>query len=199
MLTKSQMSLLGTHAPDFKLKDVVSGEMMSLSDFKGKKALLVMFICKHCPYVEHIEGELAKIGRDYQDKDISIVAISSNDASTHSDDNPENLKEQAERLGFTFPYLYDETQEVAKKYSAACTPDFFLFDKGPALVYRGQLDDSRPGSFKKITGSDLRGAIDTVLRDGKVDEDQKPSSGCNIKWKLGNEPDYYNSIQENQG
>ena len=182
---------LGTKAPDYSLPDVISGKSVSLKDLSSKKALLVMFICRHCPYVKHIEDELAKIGKDYKDRDVGIVAISSNDPDYDSDDRPESLKEQAESLGFNFPYLYDETQEVAKAYTAACTPDFFLFDKDQKLVYRGQLDGARPENGVPVTGKDLREAIEAVLADKSVNPDQKPSAGCNIKWKAGNEPDYY--------
>ncbi len=191
MLTRSTMLTLGTKAPEFSLPDVVSGKTISLKDFSGKKGLLVMFICHHCPFVKHVQKELAKIGKDYENKNFGIVAISSNDIETHPGDSPENLKRQAEELGFNFPYVYDETQEVAKSYTAACTPDFFLFDKERKLVYRGQLDGSRPGSFKPVTGKDLREAIDSVLADKSVSQEQRPSAGCNIKWKTGNEPAYY--------
>jgi len=189
--TLSTMLELGTAAPDFSLPDVVSGKRVSLGSFEGKKALLVMFICRHCPFVKHVQTELAKIGRDYQNRDIGIVAISSNDADTFPDDSPSSLKSMAVELGFTFPYLYDEDQEVAKAYSAACTPDFFLFDRDRRLVYRGQLDDSRPGNPSPVTGVDLRRAIDAVLNDQPVDRNQKPSIGCNIKWKHGNAPEYF--------
>ncbi len=182
---------LGTKAPDFSLPDVVSGKTISLKDFSDKKALLVMFICRHCPYVKHVQEELARIGKDYENKELGIVAISSNDTETHPDDSPENLKRQAEELSFNFPYCYDESQAVAKAYTAACTPDFFLFDKKRKLVYRGQLDDSRPENFKPVTGKDLRKAIDNLLADKPVSQEQKPSAGCNIKWKPGNEPDYF--------
>jgi peroxiredoxin len=191
-LTKSQMLKLGTKAPDFEIKDVVSGKKYSLDDFKDKKAFLVMFICRHCPFVKHVEKEIAKIGRDYKGKGVGIVAISANDVETHPQDAPENLKQQAESLGFNFPYLYDETQDVAKSYTAACTPDFFLFDENRKLVYRGQLDDARPGKvWVKVDGKDLRSAIDAVLNDKDVSQDQKPSIGCNIKWKEGKEPEYF--------
>ncbi|MCS7030381.1 MAG: thioredoxin family protein [Gloeomargarita sp. SKYG116] len=189
--TPSTMLDLGTPAPDFALPDVVTGKTISLSTFADKTALLVMFICRHCPYVKHIQNELAKLGRDYKDKDIGIVAISSNDAEKYPDDRPESLKEMAQELGFTFPFCYDETQEVAKAYRAACTPDFFLFDRERKLVYRGQFDDSRPGNDLPVTGKDLRAAIDAVLSGQPVSPDQKASIGCNIKWKPGNEPDYY--------
>ena len=191
VLTPSTMTKLGTKAPDFELPDVVSGKKVSLSDFDGKKAFLVMFICHHCPYVQHVKGELAKIGRDYEKKDIGIVAISSNDAENYPEDRPESLKQMAAELKFTFPYCYDEDQSVAKAYTAACTPDFFLFDKDQKLIYRGQLDDSRPGNNKPLTGKDLRFAIDALLAGKPGCADQKPSIGCNIKWKPGNDPDYF--------
>lgn len=187
------MSSLGTSAPDFSLPDAVSSQTISLNDFKDKKALLVIFICHHCPYVQHVKGELAQMGKDYQDKGLGIIAISANDAETFPDDSPENLKEMAKEEGFTFAFAYDETQAVAKAYKAACTPDFFLFDQQKKLVYRGQLDDSRPGNYLPVTGKDLRNAIDMVLADKPVNPDQKPSLGCNIKWKPGNEPDYFSS------
>jgi peroxiredoxin len=189
--TPSTMLALGTQAPDFSLPDVVTGETVSLGTFASKKALLVMFLCRHCPYVKHVEDELAKIGRDYADKNIGIVAISSNDADVYPEDAPESLKEMAESLEFNFPYCFDETQETAKAYTAACTPDFFLFDDARALVYRGQMDGSRPGNDVPITGDDLRAAIEAVLTDQPMSSDQKPSLGCNIKWKEGNEPSYF--------
>lgn len=189
-LTPSQMIPLGTKAPAFALPDVTSGKTVSLADFEDRKGLLVMFICNHCPYVKHVASELAKIGRDYAGKDLGMVAISANDVSTHPDDSPERMKEEAKSRGYTFPYLYDETQDVAKAYSAACTPDFFLFDAGRKLVYRGQLDDSRPGNNVPVTGKDLRAAIDAVLSDGAIPGPQRPSIGCNIKWKRGNAPAY---------
>jgi peroxiredoxin len=185
------MPALETEAPDFLLPDVISGRKISLADFAEKKGLLVMFLCRHCPYVQHVKKELAKLGRDYGEGGLGIVAISSNDASRYPDDAPESLREMAEELGITFPFCYDETQEVARAYRAACTPDFFLFDKSRRLVYRGQLDDSRPGNFKPVNGRDLRAAIDAVLADASVHPTQKPSLGCNIKWKPGNEPPYF--------
>ena len=191
--TLSTMIELGTAAPDFSLPDVVSGKTLSLSDFADKKALLVMFICRHCPFVKHVEGELAQIGIDYESKDIAIVAISANDLAVSSDDAPESLKEMAAQLGFRFPFLYDEQQNTAKAYSAACTPDFFLFDPSRKLVYRGQLDDSRPDSGTPVTGKDLRAALDAALSDRAVNPDQRASIGCNIKWKSGNEPAYFSS------
>ena len=187
-LTPSTMQALGTKAPDFSLPDVVSGQTISLAAFAKKKALLAMFICRHCPYVQHVKKELARIGKDYAAKDIGIVAISSNDAKNYPDDRPDQLKAMAEELGFNFPFCYDESQAVAKAYVAACTPDFFLFNQERRLVYRGQLDDSRPENGKPVTGRDLRAAIDQVLADRPVSPDQKPSVGCNIKWKDGKFP-----------
>jgi peroxiredoxin len=182
-LTESTMLSLGTVAPDFALTDVVTGKTVRRDDFSGKKGLLVIFICAHCPYVKHIEKGLAALGRDYAAQPIGIVAISSNDASTHPADSPAGLKQQAESYGFVFPYLYDESQAAAHAYKAACTPDFFLFDAGLHLVYRGQFDSSRPGSGVPVTGQDLRAAIDLVLAGKPVPTDQRPSIGCNIKWK----------------
>ena len=184
------MKTLGTLAPPFSLSDVVSGKKVSLSDFKGRE-ILVMFICRHCPYVQHVKGELAKLGRNYAGRGLAIAAISSNDAENYPDDAPKSLKTMAEELGFNFPYLYDETQEAAKAYGAACTPDFFLYNSKHELAYRGQLDDSRPGNGKPVTGKDLCAAIDAVLAGKPVSRDQKPSIGCNIKWKPGNEPEYF--------
>lgn len=183
MAIPSNMLALGTQAPDFKLADVTSNQIVSLSTLKDKKALLVMFICRHCPYVKHVQSKLAQLGLDYQDKDIAIAAISSNDPLAYPEDSPESLKEQARELGFTFPYLFDENQNAAKAYQAACTPDFFLFDKDRKLTYRGQFDDSRPGSNAPVTGQDLKAAIESVLNDREVNPDQKPSMGCSIKWK----------------
>jgi peroxiredoxin len=182
-LTQSTMLELGTEAPGFSLPDVRTGRTVHLSDFHGKKALLVMFICAHCPYVRHIEAGLALLGQDFAAEPVGIVAISSNDAVHYPDDNPEGLNRQAETQGFTFPYLYDETQEVAKAYDAACTPDFFLFDASFKLVYRGQFDSSRPGNGIPVTGEDLRFAIGQLLHDKHVPAEQTPSIGCNIKWK----------------
>lgn len=191
VLTASTMLQLGTKAPDFQLPDVVSGETMRLSTFVGKKALLVMFICRHCPFVKHVQDELAQLGKDYVNRDVGIVGISSNDVSKYPDDAPESLKAMAVELGLPFPVCYDESQETAKAYTAACTPDFFLFDANQQLVYRGQMDDSRPSNGKKVTGEDLRAAIDAVLAGKPVNPEQKPSIGCNIKWTPGNEPTYY--------
>ena len=190
-LTTSTMLALGTKAPDFTLPDVISGKAISLSTFAGKKALLVMFICRHCPYVVHVREELAKLGRDYAGKDVGIVAISSNDAANYPDDAPDQLKAMAKELGFTFPFCYDEIQQTARAYTAACTPDLFLFGKDRTLIYRGQLDDSRPGNGKPVTGRDLRAAIDAALGGKPVSPTQMPSMGCNIKWKKGIEPAYY--------
>ncbi|QFZ91496.2 thioredoxin family protein [Synechococcus elongatus] len=187
--TASTMLALGTVAPDFALPDVVSGRTVQLADFRDRPGLLVMFICQHCPFVKHIEAELAAIGHDYPA--LGIVAISPNSLQTHPQDGPEQLKAQAERLGFAFPYCLDESQAVAKAYTAACTPDFFLFDRDRRLVYRGQLDDSRPSNDRPVTGADLRAAITAVLAGEAPSADQKPSIGCNIKWHPGQEPDYY--------
>jgi len=181
--TPSVMLPLGTIAPDFNLPDTVSGKIISLKDFQGCKGLLVMFICQHCPFVKHVEQELAKIGHDYGSQNLGIVAISSNDAQNYPDDSPANLKQMAEKLNFNFPFCYDETQEVAKAYQAACTPDFYLFDSDFRLVYRGQLDDSRPSLDIPVTGKDLRDAIASLLAGKPINPEQKPSLGCNIKWK----------------
>lgn len=191
--TDSQMLTLGTEAPRFSLPDVTSGKKVSLKNFSDKKCLLVMFICKHCPYVKNVQEEISKLAKDYQDKGLGIVAISSNDIEKYPEDAPESLKDQAEELGFNFPYLFDETQEVAKAYKATCTPDFFLFGEDKKLVYRGQLDDSRPGNNISPDGGGLRAAIDAVLAGEKVSPEQKASTGCNIKWKPGNEPEYFSS------
>ncbi len=176
------MLALGTDTPDFSLPDVVTGANVSLADFAGKKALLVMFICKHCPFVVHVQEELARLGNDYAETGLGIVAIGSNDVENYPEDSPENLKKMARQLGFVFPFCYDESQAVAKAYAAVCTPDFFLFDESRKLVYRGQLDDTRPGKGTP-NGRDLRAAIDAVLADRGVETDQKPSVGCGIKWK----------------
>ena len=182
-LTPSTMLALGTAAPAFTLPDVVSGKTVSLETFAGTSALLVMFICRHCPYVQHVKDQLARLGQDYRGKSVGIVAISSNDAVNYPDDAPDQLKAMATELGFTFPFCYDESQAVATAYTASCTPDFFLFDGLRQLVYRGQLDDSRPGNGKPVTGRDLRAAIDAVLTGKPVSQAQQPSIGCNIKWK----------------
>lgn len=190
-MVESTMLPLGTAAPHFELRDVVSGKTINLGTFADAKALLVMFICRHCPFVKHVEQELARIGKDYGPQGVGIVAISANSLQTHPQDGPEHLKAQAQDVGFTFPYCFDETQDVAKAYTAACTPDFFLFDEAKTLAYRGQLDDSRPGNGKPVTGSDLRAALDAVLSGSAMPGDQTPSIGCNIKWTPGNEPDYF--------
>lgn len=188
---KSTMLELGSKAPDFNLEDTISGEKFSLTGYIGNKALLVMFICNHCPYVKKIKKGLVEFASDYMPKGVGIVAISSNDVENYPEDSPERMKEDAEEFGYPFPYLYDETQEAAKKYKAACTPDFFLFDENHELAYRGQFDDSRPKNDKPVTGKDLRAAADAILAGEPVPEEQVPSIGCNIKWKKGNEPDYF--------
>ncbi len=192
VLTPSTMLRLGAAAPDFRLPDT-NGNLVSRDDFRGSRGLLVVFICNHCPFVKHIRAGLAEFGRDYQDTGLAMVAISSNDVSTHPEDSLPHMKEEASAAGYVFPYLYDETQEVAKAYRAACTPDFFLFDQDRKLVYRGQFDDSRPGNGVPVTGRDLRLAVDAVLEGKPIPEPQKPSIGCNIKWKRGAEPDYFGS------
>jgi thiol-disulfide isomerase/thioredoxin len=188
--TASTMLTLGTKAPDFSLADVVTGDAVTLASFAGKKALLVMFVCRHCPYVRHVVPELTRLGRDYAAKDVGIVAISANDAAAYPDDAPAGLKQMAVEAGLSFPLCHDESQATARDYRAACTPDFFLFDGQRKLVYRGQLDASRPGNGQPVDGRDLRGAMDAVLAGRPVDPTQRPSLGCNIKWKPGNEPDY---------
>lgn len=187
----STMLELGTKAPKFSLTDTVTGNKVELKDFRGNKALLVIFICNHCPYVKNIKEGLVKYATDYLPKGVGIVAISSNDVENYPDDSPEKMKEDAEKFGYPFPYLYDEDQEAAKAYMAACTPDFFLFDEKHELKYRGQFDSSRPGNDEPVTGKDLREATDKVLKGEPVPEKQIPSIGCNIKWKKGNEPDYF--------
>ncbi|VAX20332.1 Alkyl hydroperoxide reductase and/or thiol-specific antioxidant family (AhpC/TSA) protein [hydrothermal vent metagenome] len=181
--TPSNMLPLGTTAPDFNLIDTVSDKMISLNDIKGESATVVMFICNHCPFVKHVNEELVRLANDYKDKGIGFVAISSNDVKNFPQDSPELMKKNAEQLGYPFPYLYDETQEIAKAYDAACTPDFYIFDKNLKLVYRGQLDSSRPGNDKPIDGRDIRNALDAILAGKEVDPNQVPSMGCNIKWK----------------
>jgi peroxiredoxin len=181
--TPSVMVDLGTKAPDFTLEDVVSGEKKSLSELKSDKATVIMFICNHCPFVKHVQDELVRLANDYIPKGVSFVAISSNDADNYPQDSPEKMKEVAEEKGYPFPYLFDETQEVAKAYQAACTPDFYIYDGDLKLVYRGQLDDSRPGNNEPVNGKDIRAALDNILAGKPVDEHQKPSIGCNIKWK----------------
>ena len=189
-LTPSTMLPLGTAAPDFKLPDT-GGKMVSLANFKGQPALLVAFICNHCPYVIHLRAGLAQLARDYLPRNVSMAGISSNDAANYPADSPDKMKEEAKKAGYLFPYLYDETQAVAKSYRAACTPDIFLFDRNQRLVYRGQFDASRPNNGIPVTGNDLRAALDAVLTGKAVSEKQIPSIGCNIKWKAGNAPDYF--------
>jgi peroxiredoxin len=188
--TPSTMLPLGTQAPSFSLPNV-DGRTVSLDDFKGAPALLVAFICNHCPFVKHVATGLAELGREYQARGVAVVAINSNDAGSYPADSPEQMVHEAESRGYTFPYLYDEDQSVAKAYRAACTPDFYVFDRERKLVYRGQLDSSRPDSGIPVTGKDLRAALDAVLAGKPVLADQKPSIGCNIKWKAGNEPEYF--------
>lgn len=188
-LTPSTMLPLGTSAPDFRLPDT-NGKTVALADFKEAPALLVLFICNHCPYVKHIRAGLAEVGRDYQKRGVAVVAISANDVENYPQDSPEKMKEEARAAGYVFPYLYDETQAVARAYQAACTPDIFLFDKNRRLVYRGQFDDSRPGNGKPVTGKDLRAALEAVLAGRPGPEPQLPSMGCNIKWKSGHAPSY---------
>ena len=190
--TASTMLPLGTKAPDFSLPNI-DGRTISLENFAGVDALVVMFLCNHCPFVKHIADVLAKVAREYQDRGAGFVGISSNDVGNHPEDSPEKMVAEADARGYTFPYLYDETQEVARAYRAACTPDFFIFDRNQQLVYRGQFDASRPGSEIPVTGEDLASALDAVLRGEEAPEDQKPSIGCNIKWRPGMEPDYFQS------
>ena len=183
VLTPSRMMPLGTHAPDFALHDAVSGDVVMLEDVRGRVATVVMFICNHCPYVKHVEKELVRLGKDYADRGIGVVAISANDARAYPEDGPDRMRDNARRLGFAFPYLYDEAQDVARAYGAECTPDFFVFDADDACVYRGQLDDSRPGNGLPVTGADLRAALEALLHGESVSAEQKPSVGCNIKWR----------------
>ena len=190
MAVSSQMTPLGSKAPDFALPEPLTGRTVTLSDFADQDGLLVMFICNHCPYVQHLRHGLAELGRDYEDSRLGIVAISANDVATHPTDGPEQIAVDATQLDYRFPYLYDESQEVAKAYRAACTPEFYLFDADRRLVYRGQFDDSRPESGRPVTGADLRAAVDALLAGRPLEPDQTPSIGCNIKWKPGNEPDY---------
>ena len=189
MAVTSTMLPLGTRAPDFRLPDP-SGRVWARDDFAGAPALLVMFLCNHCPYVRHIRDALASATREYQERGVAVVGINSNDIAAYPDDAPERMEEEARAVGYEFPYLFDETQEVASAYRAACTPDFFVFDGGRRLVYRGQFDDSRPANRRNVTGADLRAAIDAVLTGRAVTLEQQPSMGCNIKWKPGREPDW---------
>lgn len=190
VLTPSTMLPLGTKAPNFSLPNV-DGRTVSLSDFAGAPALLVVFMCNHCPYVMHIAPELSKLAREYQGKGAAVVGINANDVASHPDDSPEQMVREAQTREYTFPYLFDESQRVAEAYKAACTPDFYVFDKNQHLVYRGQMDSSRPDSGVPLTGKDLRAALDAVLSGKPASAEQKPSIGCNIKWKRGNEPDYF--------
>lgn len=189
-LTSSTMLRLGSPAPDFRLPDT-NGELVSLADFARAPALLVIFLCNHCPYVKHVRAALAALGKEYQGKGAAVVGISANDVTTHPDDSPAMMAREKAAVGYTFPYLYDEGQEVAKAYQAACTPDFYVFDRDQKLVYRGQMDGARPGNDVPVTGQDLRAALDAVLAGKPVPADQKPSLGCNIKWKPGNAPAYF--------
>ena len=191
VMTPSVMVELGTPAPDFALPDT-RGEVVRRDDYAGKP-LLVMFICNHCPFVKHLRSSLAACGAEYMEKGVGIVGISSNDVANYPDDSPEKMAEEVANAGYTFPYLYDESQEVAKAYRAACTPDFFLYDAAGKLVYRGRYDESRPDSGIEVTGRDLRAALDGVLSGAPPQEEQKNSIGCNIKWKAGNAPDYFNA------
>lgn len=181
--TPSTMVPLGTPAPTFALPDVRNGRTVSLADFAGTPVLLVMFICNHCPFVKHVRSELARLGRDYRAKGVGIVAICANDSAGYPEDSPDRMKAEAADAGYTFPYLFDGTQDIARSFQAACTPDFFVYDRQRRLAYRGQLDESRPGSDIPVTGSDLRAAIDALLAGAPVSDRQKPSIGCNIKWK----------------
>ncbi len=187
--TASTMSPLGTIAPEFSLPDP-NCKTVSLADFKDASALLVVFMCNHCPFVKHIRTGLADLAREYQGRGVAIVGINANDIAKYPDDSPQKMAEEVAAAGYTFPYLFDPTQEVAKAYQAACTPDFFVFDRDQQLVYRGQMDDSRPDSGIQVTGKDLRAALDAVLAGQPALENQKPSMGCNIKWKPGDEPAY---------
>lgn len=188
MAVQSTMMPPGTKAPEFELTDTVTEKTVALTDYSDKKALLVMFICNHCPYVKHVRSQLAQLGRDYQDSDLGIVAISSNDIEAYPDDSPEAMKAEAETYGYVFPYLFDDDQSIAAAYTAMCTPDFFLFGPDRELVYRGRLDESRPDSGIPVSGKDLRAAIEAVLNDQPVSEDQYPSMGCSIKWQDGRTP-----------
>lgn len=189
--TASTMLPLGTSAPDFQLPDY-DGKVVSLSDFKGRKGLLVIFMCNHCPYVKHVAPELAKIADEYQAKGVAVVGISSNDITAHPDDAPDKMKVEAAQQGYRFPYLYDADQKIAAAYRAACTPDFFLFDANHKLVYRGQMDETRPKQGAVPNGKDLRAALDALLSGSEIPQPQRPSIGCNIKWKPGKEPEYFN-------
>jgi peroxiredoxin len=181
--TPSSMVSLGSAAPEFSLRDVVTGKTLTRRDATGPKGMLAMFICRHCPFVKHVQNELATLGRDYARSGVGIIAISANDESMHPEDSPANLAAMSKELGFSFPYLFDESQDMARSYDAQCTPDFFLYDAHGLLVYRGQLDDSRPGSGIPVTGKDLRAALDALVAGRPISPEQRPSIGCNIKWK----------------
>jgi len=189
-VTPSTMLPLGTKAPDFKLPDT-NGNMVGLEDFSDSAAMVVIFMCNHCPFVKHVIDALVKIIKEYQEKGVAFVGINSNDVESYPDDRPEMMVKEVQQKGFTFPYLYDQNQQVAKAYHAACTPDFFVFDQERKLVYRGQMDSSRPGNDVPVSGNDLKAALDAVLAGEQVPSEQKPSMGCNIKWKKANEPDYF--------
>ena len=191
--TPSTMLALGTKAPPFRLPDP-QGKMVSSDDFKNAPAFLVAFICNHCPFVKHIRSQFAALAKEYQERGVAIVGINSNDIVFSPDDSPDKMAEEVKQMGYVFPYLFDESQEVAKAYRAACTPDIYLFDRDKLLVYRGQFDDSRPGNGRPVTGADLRAALEAVLTGHSVSENQKPSIGCNIKWRSGNAPDYFKAL-----
>ena len=193
MAVTSTMLALGTTAPGFDLPDTLTGNRVTSDDFAAHKGLLVMFICNHCPYVKHIRGGLVELGNDYSDSDLGIVAISSNDPATYPTDGPDEMAREAQQFGYRFAYLFDESQEVAKAYTAMCTPDFFLFGPERTLVYRGRFDESRPNAIGRVTGADLRAAIDAVLAGEPVSPEQFPSMGCSIKWKPDNTPAYFSS------
>lgn len=182
-LTPSNMVDLGTKAPNFRLPDTLTGQQVSLDEVRGEKATVIMFICNHCPYVKHVQPELVNLASEYYPKGVNFVAISSNDVENYPEDSPELMKKEAQRWEYPFPYLYDEDQKVAQAYEAACTPDFYIFDSDDELLYRGQLDESRPGNEKPLTGKDIREALDDIIKGNPVNEDQVPSQGCNIKWK----------------
>ncbi len=188
-VTPSEMLELGTKAPDFELPDT-KGNRVTLDQFEDAEVLVVVFMCNHCPFVKHVREEIVNIANDFKEKGVEFVAINSNDVENHPEDSPQQMAIEAEKFDYPFPYLYDESQEVAKKYRAACTPDFFVFDKDRKLSYRGQMDDSRPGNDEPLNGRDLRNALDTILEGEEITEEQKPSMGCNIKWKPGNAPEY---------
>jgi peroxiredoxin len=188
--TPSTMLDLGTTLPPFRLRDI-NGKAVTSNDFGGSRGLLVAFICPHCPYVRHVRAEFARVAKEIQDRGISVIAINSNDATAFPDDSPDGMRKEASEVGYTFQYLVDDTQEVAKSFRAACTPDFFLFDSQRRLVYRGQFDDSRPKSEVPVTGKDVKAAVDALLAGTPIPADQRPSLGCNIKWIRGNEPEYF--------